>query len=452
MVLILLIILVLNVDAFNSRNFIAYKARSITYLNMVEESLAVDKTVEYLNDPLQLPLVRQLVSKDIKLKKDMDKSNFWTGGSFKIESTKVIGIKKEAFVIDCICNIRDKLETRRVEIPFEDTIDSENSLKQYLLNIAYDFSAMNYTSSILNLDFGNKYGLPKDFLFNNVPHPAWVRNYIYDAAAQSLCQAVIDDTIPPSIKSRMTMYVNFPECNPAFDTYRLGTILEMVRSMALVLVQEGGLKVRICVQGSMGEGIFTGMPLSIASMRPVLERMDWNLVESEAPKRPNRDGSIEINENALIRFGKIGDTEISDDDDCIIAIAPQNIVGASIIPDLKSMTVEAERRGIPLITINPNLIDKPSSNNNMQIRGRSERMEFAKSFTKIFHLQLLYPSGGGYMYPIRGMVMKKSYHEPWVCYDRIEKNSEGYEIYKLIAGFPNRIIPDSTMISNQFTR
>ena len=30
------------------------------------------------------------------------------------------------------------------------------------------------------------------------------------------------------VKSRMQIKVNFPEVNPAFDTYRIGTVLEMV--------------------------------------------------------------------------------------------------------------------------------------------------------------------------------------------------------------------------------
>jgi hypothetical protein len=32
------------------------------------------------------------------------------------------------------------------------------------------------------------------------------------------------------VKSRMQIKVNFPEVNPAFDTYRIGTVLEMVRT------------------------------------------------------------------------------------------------------------------------------------------------------------------------------------------------------------------------------
>jgi len=58
--------------------------------------------------------------------------------------------------------------------------------------------------------------------------------------------------------------------------------------------------------------------------------------------------------------------------------------------------------GRPFILLNPQLADKPSSNNMMQIRGRAERRAFADSFRDIYALRLLYPSSGGYMYPIRG--------------------------------------------------
>lgn len=52
--------------------------------------------------------------------------------------------------------------------------------------------------------------------------------------------------------------MNFPEVNPAYDTYRIGTILEMIRQITLSLTCNEGKKVRICVQQSLGEGIFTG--------------------------------------------------------------------------------------------------------------------------------------------------------------------------------------------------
>ena len=62
------------------------------------------------------------------------------------------------------------------------------------------------------------------------------------------------------------MKMNFPEVNPAYDTYRIGTILEMIRQITLSLTCNEGKKVRICVQQSLGEGIFTGLPLAIGKI------------------------------------------------------------------------------------------------------------------------------------------------------------------------------------------
>jgi hypothetical protein len=32
---------------------------------------------------------------------------------------------------------------------------------------------------------------------------------------------------------------------------------------------------QVCIQGSLGEGIFTGLPLMLSGMRKALEVMDW---------------------------------------------------------------------------------------------------------------------------------------------------------------------------------
>lgn len=46
-------------------------------------------------------------------------------------------------------------------------------------------------------------------------------------------------------KSRMQIKVNFPEVNPAFDTYRLGTVLEMVKIVSPFFIFHGFLKVSV---------------------------------------------------------------------------------------------------------------------------------------------------------------------------------------------------------------
>lgn len=59
---------------------------------------------------------------------------------------------------------------------------------------------------------------------------------------------------------------------------------------------------------------------------------------------------------ASIALGHIGASEVEGADVCIL-IAPQNIVGYSILPMLKEMTEAAGAAGTPMILINPKLGD-----------------------------------------------------------------------------------------------
>lgn len=65
-----------------------------------------------------------------------------------------------------------------------------------------------------------------------------------------------------------------PELNVSMDTYRIGTLLEMVRELAFSLA-DVGLNTRILVQPSMGEGIFKSLPLSLSGVMAILKGMDW---------------------------------------------------------------------------------------------------------------------------------------------------------------------------------
>lgn len=112
--------------------------------------------------------------------------------------------------------------------------------------------------------------------------------------------------------------------NPAYDTYRIGTLLEMVRGIALELAEQHKLRVRICVQQSLGEGIFQGLPLAIASMRVILERMDWGDRLQEEQKFRIEDNTSPTRSEALIRLGSIGSDQVAPDDDVYLVIAPQN--------------------------------------------------------------------------------------------------------------------------------
>ena len=58
------------------------------------------------------------------------------------------------------------------------------------------------------------------------------------------------------------------------DSYRVGTLLELVREAALGFA-EYGLKCRVCVQGSMGQGAFQGVPRVLSGVNKLLQLMDW---------------------------------------------------------------------------------------------------------------------------------------------------------------------------------
>ena len=124
---------------------------------------------------------------------------------------------------------------------------------------------------------------------------------------------------------------------------------------------------------------------------------------------------------------------------------------------LEAMVKQAGGR--PLVLVNPLLFDRPSGNNIMQIQGRAERRAFADSFQDVFVFKLLYPSSGGYMFPIRGLVVKKNSAGPYVLYNKgvtaESKTNDGskreVEEYNIVAAFPPFPAPESTAISNVFT-
>ena len=85
----------------------------------------------------------------------------------------------------------------------------------------------------------------------------------------------------------------------------------------------------------------------------------------------------------------------------------------------------------------------------MQIRGRSERKVIEDSFKDIYICKLLYPSSGGYMFPIKGLVLKKNYDDLYCVY--LKETVKGREEYNMIAAFPAHPAPKAEAISDIFT-
>ncbi|XP_058067513.1 adenylate kinase 5, chloroplastic isoform X3 [Magnolia sinica] len=256
---------------------------------------------------------------------------------------------------------------------------------------------------------------------NNIPHSREIRKYFYDDVLRATQRAVEDGRI------RLKVEINIPELNPEMDVYRIGTLMELVRVLALSFADDGK-HVKVCVQGSMGEGALAGMPLQLAGTRKILEFMDWGDYDAMG---------------TFINIGSIGAKEVNEQDDIFILVAPQNAVGNCIIDDLKAMTDAAGSR--PVIIVNPRLKDLPSSSGIMQTMGRDKRLEYAASFESSYSFRLLYYAGT--QYPIMG-ALRMSYPYRYELYKRVDDPS-GKEKYVILATFPQK--PTVDEINDAFT-
>ncbi|XP_073043241.1 adenylate kinase 5, chloroplastic isoform X2 [Primulina eburnea] len=255
---------------------------------------------------------------------------------------------------------------------------------------------------------------------NNIPHSKEIREYFYEDVLQATQRALNDG------KTRLKVEVSIPELNPEMDVYRIGTLLELVRVLALSFADDGK-RIKVCVQGSMGEGALAGMPLQLAGSRKILEFMDWG-----------DDGTM----GTFINIGSVGGREVEEQDDMFILIAPQNAVGNCIIGDLRAMTDAAGPR--PVILVNPKLGDIPSSSGVMQTMGRGKRLEYAASFEICYYFRLLYYSGT--QYPIMG-ALRMSHPYEYELYKRVDESSKK-EKYTILATFATR--PSGDEINDAF--
>lgn len=246
---------------------------------------------------------------------------------------------------------------------------------------------------------------------NNIPHSREIREYFYDDVLQSTQKAIEDKRI------RLKVEINIPELNPEMDVYRIGTLMELVRTLALSFADDGK-RVKVCVQGSMGVGALAGMPLQLAGSRQILEYMDWGEYGAK---------------NNFIKIGSIGAKEVDEQDDMFILVAPQNAVGNCIIEDLQAMTDAAGYR--PVILINPRLKDLPGSSGIMQTMGRDKRLEYAATFENCYFFRLLYYAGT--QYPIMG-ALRLCYPYRYELYKRVDDPlvKEKYVVIATFAGKP----------------
>ena len=148
---------------------------------------------------------------DPDLRREMESSNFWTAGNFQVQNCVCSDISSESIRLEANCIKQNKQIKREVIIPFPSPITSEDMLKNTLVLMANSFGCLDDTAAIIKLPFGRDYTLPPDFRFNDVPHAAWFRSYMYDSVKNAAVKAIKDFSFRMACQSKMQIKVNFPE-------------------------------------------------------------------------------------------------------------------------------------------------------------------------------------------------------------------------------------------------
>lgn len=276
---------------------------------------------------------------------------------------------------------------------------------------------------------------------NTIPHPRETRYWFYNEVVSAVNAAVFDNPAEASAAADpnlISVFCSIPELNPAYDVYRVGSLLECVREVSTSLSKRGK-KVKVAVQQSLGEGVFCGMPLALSGVKRLLLQMDWG-----------EDTPVSIAEG-------LGREEI-DECDSYILIAPQNLQGSSVLPYIQDMVEQATEEGKngkrkDIILINARLGDVMSSGGVMGVRGRQERLNFVDRFVPAYHFRLLYI--GIAMYPIMGCLRyscaeDRAYWQVYRRRDFKDENNMPAESYDLLETFECQ--PDASAITAAFQK
>ena len=382
------------------------------------------------------------------------KANTWSGDSYTIQEVTLVNLDREKLVLDVIVEKRGKgTNKEHIEVSLNaDPVEERSRVYPTLPQVPDDEERApiddvvrrlnrlcwivgdkpmtgKLTQLAIQLGGSDLSKIPENLYLNQVPHNVYVRDYFYAQASKAILEAVVLCS-QGKIPNRMKMISQFPETNPSMDSYRIGTILEMARTICIRLAEQN-VRVRLCVQGSMGVGIFTGVPKQLNGVSKLIQMMDW-----QSEKGESNEGMV----GNFVNFGAIGPEHVQNEvknedgeiiqqqDDVFLIIAPQSMVGmeSSIMPALEGMVQAAGDR--PVILMNPDLVDKPSAAGQQSVRGRQARIDFANSFQTVYQFKNIYVSGTSY-FPILGATTKLGPKEPFIAYQRRDFANDSGEIY-----------------------
>lgn len=121
-----------------------------------------------------------------------------------------------------------------------------------------------------------------------------------------------------------------------------------------------------------------------------------------------------------MRFGAVEAGVVASDDDVLLVLAPQSMVGVDVVAPLSRLVADAERAGAVVVLVNDALADIPGAAGLMQVKGRSERIAFSRSFVTVYAFRLLF-FAGRFAFPIVGALRFSAADAPfWTAYRRLE--------------------------------
>lgn len=180
---------------------------------------------------------------------EQSRKNAFSGGSYKILSSKILFLDLEKMDLEVLVQIRGKAEPQveRVSVPLDaelisakrrsynplpvlprpmtmdDPVNPVDDMVRRLCRLCWMVRQPAVTGKLIQLGIqlgGSGVGSLKENLYlNQVPHNRYVRRYFYDMAANATLDAVVLCS-EKKISNRMKVVSLFPEMNPSMDSYR----------------------------------------------------------------------------------------------------------------------------------------------------------------------------------------------------------------------------------------
>jgi len=199
---------------------------------------AAGRVVEFLNAELGDEMLGWLL-RWTEVGDKARRRNMWSRGSWTPRTATLTSVSGAAlsFRVGVAVRGRKELEHVESELPLPHAVETVDGLRDELLRLSAEPAdkgsepalAPGSSAALLRLPGAtDDWSLPRDLWLNTTPYPREVREMVYSDVAAAVQAAVAD----PACPRRMRLLVAPPELNMEMDSYRVGSMLELVRKVS----------------------------------------------------------------------------------------------------------------------------------------------------------------------------------------------------------------------------